>query len=144
MERLSFRQWVLEYDAAATIAAYAAARPIGPEQCGCLYCRNFVAARDHAYPSELRDLANTVGVIPLTETETWDNGPLEMHDPTRRLAGGFFHFVGRIVCDPGVADEDVYFLSERSLLPASFGEQPVVQVEFSFAVPWLVEESPPP
>jgi hypothetical protein len=143
MERIQFRRWVLEYDAVATSAAYAAARPIGPEQCGCLYCLNFIAARDNAYPSELRDLANTVGVIPLTETETY-NGPLEMHDPTLRLAGGFFHFVGRIVHDPGVADEDIYFLPERSLLAESFGDQPVVQVEFSFAVPWVVEESPPP
>jgi hypothetical protein len=143
VQALHFRRWVLEYDATATSAAYAAARPIGPEQCGCLYCRNFIAARDRSYPSELRQLASTVGVIPLTETETFDNGPLELSNPNVRLGGGFFHFVGRIVHDPAVADEDIYFLTERSLLPEAFGDQPVVQVEFSFPVPWVVEEPPP-
>jgi hypothetical protein len=50
--------------------------------------------------------------------------------------------VGRIAHDPGLPVEDLYFLTERSLLPASFGELPVVQVEFSFAVPWVIEEPP--
>jgi hypothetical protein len=142
IEKIHFRGWILEVDAAATSAAYAAARPVGPEACGCRECRNFIAARHAAYPAELKELAARLGVVPLTETETYENGPLESAQPLIRLYGGFFHFVGRIVRDPGTGDSDIYFLPERSLLPDAFGAKPVVQVEFSFPVPWVLEEPP--
>ncbi len=74
MRELVFRGWTLRYDAEATAAAYAAARPVGSEACGCLYCRNFIAARELAYPAELKSFAETVGVSPLTESEIWEHG----------------------------------------------------------------------
>ena len=142
IEQIHFRGWILEVDAAATSAAYEAARPVGPEACGCRDCRNFIAARDVAYPPDLKELATRVGVVPLTETETWEHGPVDPAHPLVRLYGGFFHFVGRIIHDPGTSDSDVYFMEQRSLLPDTFGPQAVVQVEFSFSAPWLLEEPP--
>jgi hypothetical protein len=142
LEQIDFRGWILEVDAAATSAAYAAAGPVGPEACRCRDCRNFIAARDAAYPAELKELATRLGVVPLTETEIWEYGPFDSEQPLVRLYGGFFHFVGRILRDPGTGDFDVHFRPDRSLLPDAFGAQPVVQVGFSFPVPWMLEEPP--
>lgn len=125
---LVFHGWVVRYDAQATADAYEAARPVGPEACGCSYCRNFIAAREQAYPAELKWLAETVGVCPLTESEIWEHGATIPDKPELRLYGGFFHFVGEIVHDGGERVENVLFLNERSLLPESFGSAPVVQV----------------
>jgi hypothetical protein len=143
MRELIFRGWTLRYDAEATAAAYAAARPVGPEACGCLDCRNFIAARQTAYPEELKSLAETVGVSPLTESETWEFGATAPDRPELRLYGGFFHFVGEIVHDAGEPVEDILFLNARSLLPRSFGDAPVVQAEFTMNVPWVLTELPP-
>jgi hypothetical protein len=143
MRQLVFRGWTLRYDAEATAAAYAAARPVGPEACGCPYCRNFIAARETAYPEELKSLAKTVGVFPLTESEIWEHGATVPERPELRLYGGFFHFVGEIVHDAGEAVEDILFLNSRSLLPRSFGDAPVVQAEFIMNVPWVIAEPPP-
>jgi hypothetical protein len=142
MKEVVFRGWQLAYDAEATSRAYALARPVGPERCGCRECRNFVAARSRAYPADLQQLATTVGVSPLTETEVYEFGAVEAAGPNLRLYGGFFHFAGSIIKDPGSLAEQVYFLSQRHLLPESFGSAPVVQVEFQFHVPWLLAEPP--
>jgi hypothetical protein len=142
MNELLFHGWLLRYDPVATANAYAAARPVGPERCLCRDCRNFIVARQQAYPSELKLLAATLGISPLTETEIFEIGPVDPQESNLRLFGGFFHFVGEIVHDSGEPVENIYFLNQRSLLPRSFGGAPVVQVEFSFSVPWLLEERP--
>jgi hypothetical protein len=144
MQVMVFHGWTLRYDAPATADAYAASRPVGPEACGCLYCRNFIAAREHAYPSELKWLAETVGVSPLTESEIWEHGATASEQPEARMYGGFFHFVGEIVHDAGETIDGVLFLNSRSLLPRGFGDSPVVQVEFTMNVPWVMREPPPP
>jgi hypothetical protein len=143
MRELVFRGWTFRYDAEATAAAYAAARPVGPEACGCLYCRNFIAAREQAYPAEVKSLAETVGISPLTESEIWEHGATVPERAGLRLYGGFFHFVGEIVHDASEAVEDIFFLKARSLLPRSFGDAPVVQAEFTMNVPWVIDEPPP-
>jgi hypothetical protein len=142
MNEVTFRGWHLAYDAEATACAYAAARPVGPERCGCTDCLNFIAARDTVYPPDLRQLAITVGVVPLTETEIYVMGPPDTAVPTTRLYGGFFHFIGSIIKDPGGPAEQIYFLPLRHLLPESFGPASVVQAEFNLLVPWLLPDPP--
>jgi hypothetical protein len=137
-----FRGWHLAYDADATARAYASARPVGPEACGCADCLNFIAARDASYPADLKQLAATVGVAPLTESEIYVMGVSQRFNPTTRLYGGWFHFVGSILKDPGGPADQVYFLAQRHLLPASFGSAPVVQAEFNLQVPWVLAGLP--
>jgi hypothetical protein len=144
MDGTVFRGWRLAYDAPATAKAYAATRPIGPESCGCSYCRNFIQARSQIYPNDLRLLAGIVGIMPLTETEVWEYCAVSEERPTLRLYGGFFHFVGNVVANPDVQSEEVRFSARRDLLPESFGSSPVVQVEFTLEVPWLLTDEPPP
>jgi len=103
----------------------------------------FIAAREQAYPAELKSLAETVGVSPLTESEIWEHGATVPERPGLRLYGGFFHFVGEVVPDAGEGVEDILFLNSRSLLPRSFGDAPVVQAEFTMNVPWVIGETPP-
>ena len=138
MNEVVFRGWRLAYDADATARAYAQARPVGPERCACPDCLNFIAARAAVYPPDLKLLAATVGVSPLTETEIYVMGPTQPFNATTRLYGGFFHFVGSILAYPGGPADQVYFLAQRHLLPESFGSAPVVQAEFNLQVPWVL------
>ncbi len=142
MNETVFRGWRLAFDSAATARAYEAARPVGPELCGCKGCRNFIVARERAYPEDLKAFAATVGIQPLTETEVIHVGPVSAASQAVHLYGGFFHFVGHILMDPGGPAEEVYFMALRHLLPESFGSAPVVQAEFHLHAPWLLDEPP--
>lgn len=69
MRRLECYRWVLLCDPEATRQCYAAIPSAGPESCGCLHCRNFVAARGGVYPDRVRDLFQELGIEPIREAE---------------------------------------------------------------------------
>ena len=144
MQTMSFRGWVLEVDPDATRRAYAALPSGSPEVCGCLECRNFVAARPSVYPAEARELYAQLGIDPAKEAEIYRKVELEsgLHS-----YGGWHHLIGRILTDPGgivtITDHFVLYLSDRpALVPNSFRGQPIVQVEFLAEVAWALEEKP--
>src|SRR6266487_885080 len=133
MQRLSVRGWEIDHDPVATWDAYQRSGPTGPEKCGCLYCRNFIAARAVAYPAAIRELGVKLGLESPRETEIWEYGPEHGQD---RLYGGFFHIVGFLVkaAEP-TEDEPFFFSPRKDLLPAAFPAEPILQVEFRFRVP---------
>jgi hypothetical protein len=140
MQRLFVGGWEIDHDPAATSKAYEQSGLTGPEKCGCLYCRNFIAARGTAYPSALRELFHRLGLESPRESEIWEFGFEPGQD---RLYGGFFHIIGSIVkaAEP-VEGEPFYFSARRDLLPSGFPQGPILQVEFQFRVPWVLEEAP--
>ncbi len=140
MQRLSVRGWEIDHDRVATWEAYQRSGPTGPEKCGCLYCRNFVAARAVAYPPALRELSVKLGLESPRESETWEYGPEPGQD---RLYGGFFHIIGSLVKAAESTDGEPFLFSPRkNLLPAGFPRDPILQVEFHFRVPWVLQEAP--
>ena len=56
-----------------------------PEQCGCVSCRNFVAARHFAYPQAILELYSRLGIMADREAETYEAGPGSEIDHRRRL-----------------------------------------------------------
>ena len=144
MKEIEVQDWVLECDVEATRQAYAL-MPLGdPEDCGCLYCLNFAAARSLAYPPAALSLYEQLGIKADREAETYEAGPVE---DELRLYGGWHHFIGRITKDPGtmliVAENfSVTFVERRSCAEPVFDDRPLVQVEFFTKVPWLLAERP--
>ena len=143
------------------------AMPLGaPEQCCCIDCRNFAAARHLAYPPEALALFSELGIRHDRESEV---GAAISLPSGRLLYSGWFHFVGRVTGGPqprrlvghipagnGLTGGIVHTLEHRrltdtfalgliekgDLLPLSFGDQSVVQLEFTTEVPWVLSESP--
>jgi hypothetical protein len=122
-----------------------------PETCGCAHCRNFATARDQVYPSAINVLLKRLGIKPWLESEIYHIGRIK---PGVHLYGGWFHCVGSIEAEGdaiGPYDMEqgdripfrIYFANSTNLLPESFRDLPIIQVEFEAQVPWVLSESEP-
>jgi hypothetical protein len=143
MELLELPDWRLEYDRAATAAAYVRAPTNGPETCGCDPCRNWAASRAKLLPEEFRGLLDRLGIPFDREAEVFHNCRLEsgLHS-----YGSWYHFIGRVLLGERECSRDlvygafsVHFHSRPGLLPEAFAGQPVVQLEVAAEVPWMSE-----
>ncbi len=151
-------RWTIEYDPEATKAAFAQATRGSPESCGCRDCRNFVAVRQVAYPEQALALFAQLGINPMREAEVYYNGPLSsgLHS-----YGGWFHFAGTLLPSNKIAspaEEDTrrpnfqaltsHFQfavsANTSLVPSVFRALPLLQLEFTTEIPWVLEESAVP
>jgi len=153
MELIRFMDWDIEVDADETRRLHGARTAGSPEDCGCLHCRNFVAARKEAYPSPFLDLLQRLGVREDRESEIYHCGEVE---PGLHFYGGWFHFVGRVASGPEAhsggtaggpiehaemsARFSVGFTQQIALVPSSFPAGSIGQVEFSAKVPWVLSE----
>lgn len=135
--------WLVEVDRQATQRAYLVCRG-GADDCTCVHCMNFAAARDLVYPPAMLDLLEQLGINPRCEAEVDDLAPSE---DGRRLSRGWFHFVGSVVAE-GAGPEplgkhvQVWFSRRADLLLPTFEGQPVVQLEWSAQVPWVLDVPP--
>jgi len=153
MTTIKFKKWKIECDVAGTREAYAKIERGGPEECDCNSCKNFAAARQYAFPQEARSLLEQLGIDIDKEAEVYHNCKLEsgLHN-----YGGWFHFIGSIEDGPDskrqIAENSfaldlermdnrfaMGFTAQTALVPRSFGDQPVIQVEFQAEVNWLIE-----
>ncbi len=147
MEQLCLDGWILEFDAERTRAAYAESTN-GAHSCTCSYCRNYVAVRDSQYSTDLMNLLDKLGIPLHKEAEVYEIGP--GFSPGLRLYGGWYHFVGRIVnpgaqvklASPGGTVWSVSFAARHDLAPESFRGLPLVQLDFTVELPWVLEEAP--
>ena len=94
--RLEIGGYVLEHDREATAAAYSRIAVPGPEECGCWYCRNWVAGREQLVPSAVRELLARLGIPLAGEIEVWEV-PDEQY---AHLYGGWYTVVGCVVAKP--------------------------------------------
>ena len=98
MKRLTIGPWAIEVDADATRRELYAKAVSGPEQCGCLDCRNFIAAREVIYADEVLLVLQSMGIDHTREPEVYSAGPdLASGD---LIYSGWFPFVGRILDGP--------------------------------------------
>jgi hypothetical protein len=153
MATAQFKRWRINYDPEATRKAYTQVLQGCPEQCGCDTCKNFAAARHCAYPPEAKALFEQLGININQEPEVYHNSRIEsgLHS-----YGGWFHFVGSI--EEGrdasqqiaenifgfdleqITDSFAMGLTKRvTLVPGSFVDQQVVQIEFETKIPWVID-----
>ena len=153
LETTDFHGWRFKVEPEKTRAAYTSSKNQGAEDCSCAYCRNLLAQRDIEYPQEMRRFLDSVGVDPFKEAEVWEVGPLE---ECYTYNAGWWHFIGeveivgetpiRLVTESaGRAKEwEIVFLpGQASLKLAELPVAPLVQVEFSVKLPWVLEEAYP-
>ena len=153
MDLIRVLGWEVEVDAAQTARVQAERESGSPESCGCLHCKNFVAARQLAYPPEALRFLRSLGVPENRESELYHCGEIE---PGVHFYGGWFHFIGRIASGPeapsdgpnggrirleAISDRfSMGFTRKTALVPESFPADTVGQVEFSAHVPWVLSE----
>lgn len=142
MTQLAYRDWLFECDPGSTRTAYQQIAHGGAEECGCTGCQNFLAQRDDVFPEEVLKLFAELGVDCRRDAEIYLQAKLESGS---HLYGGWFHFIGKIEKQPlGPAQISegftIDFLPARHLAAPSFADQPLVQVEITAALPWIVEE----
>ncbi len=148
-----FHGWRFRVEPEKTSAAYTSSKSGGAEDCSCSYCRNLVAQRSLEYPQELCGFLESVGVDPFKEAEVWEAGPLEKG---YTYNAGWWHFIGgveiegetpiRLSAEPsGRAKEwEIVFLAGQADLKLStLPVAPLVQVEFSVKLPWVLDEAFP-
>ena len=157
MESINFGRWKLTCDPESTRKAYAVVPMGSPEECGCEPCLNFASARDQIYGHDIRTLLEKLGVSPNREVEIYHLGRLESG---RHLYGGWFHFVGSIVSGADAAKQvaentwqpdleetsenfSLGFSSQLELVREPFAGLPLVQLEFSAKVPWILATAEP-
>lgn len=157
METLRVGRWEISCDPEATRKAYASVLRGGPEKCGCAGCRNFAAARTRAYPAKVLALFEALGIPPDREVEVCHFGRLA---PGKHQYGGWFHFVGSILSGADARRqrtekvwefelEDISdnfslgFTSFVVLVREPFKGLPLIQLEFTAKVPWVLPTTEP-
>lgn len=157
MEAIRFGRWELIADPEATREAYANVPKGGPEECSCDPCKNFVAAREAIYPADVLALFDKLGISFSREVEIYHMARLQSG---KHLYGGWFHFVGSILSGADAAkpiaknlwqpnlekvteDFGLGFSSRIGLLRRPFEGKPIVQVEFTATVPWIISSPEP-
>ena len=142
MTKIDYREWIFDCDVEATQRAYESILVGGLEGCSCSGCRNFLEQRKSVFPQEVVNLFGELGINYERDAEIYHTARMEsgLH-----LYGGWFHFIGSISKQPdGPAKVDEHFtidfLSDRALAAKSFKNQPLVQVEITAEVPWVLKD----
>ena len=154
METIRVGRWTIEVDREATRRVQLSRGSGQPETCDCQDDQNFVAARNVANPEAARILLDKLGLPYDRESEI--GLPMELR-PNVFIYNGFFHFIGRIIEAPAEwqsrtpgrevhldtieGDFAVAFMEPHGLIPPEFPKDvPLVHLEFSTIVPWLLDE----
>jgi hypothetical protein len=157
MKILRFGRWEIESDTEGTRRAYGEVPKGSPEECGCEPCLNFIAARTQIYSGEIVTMFDDLGIDSDREVEIYHmcRLPSGLH-----YYGGWFHFVGRILSGADAAKQirenvwqpDLHISTDRfkfgfssrvQLVKQPFTGLPLVQLEFSAEVPWLLDVKEP-
>jgi hypothetical protein len=149
--------WVIEHDPDTTRQCYARI-PWG-DDCDCDPCRNLDALGENAFPADARRVLGELGVD--------FHKPAEVHHIARlenglQQYGGWYHCVGRIVSGRDASQPEagtsppqhfeaasfsghfsISCSSARDLASEAFGDLPLVQVDFSAELPWVLDEPEP-
>jgi hypothetical protein len=156
MEVITIGRWRLRSYREQTLEAFAKIRTGSPEECGCEDCQNFIAVRHKAYPFAALAIFARLGIDPVKEAEIWHT---HRDESGNHHYGGFFHFVGVIESGKdaketvnGVGCFDLErsegsfefgFTSDAHLIPESFADKQLVQLEFQTLVPWVLNAKEP-
>ncbi|MHC4185506.1 MAG: hypothetical protein ACYSR4_06190 [Planctomycetota bacterium] len=148
METVQIGPWIVKYDAEATRRRHAHIETGGPERCGCEPCLNFTAARENVYPDKVRKIFAQLGIDYTKEAEVAYTCRIR---PGWHSYLGWLHFVGKVeeVLEETVGSIPVNerfswsFRNERHLAHEVFSGQPLVQIDFTAEVPWVLEVQEP-
>lgn len=147
---------MIEHDPDATRRCYAQI-PWGSD-CDCSPCRNLDTLGSDAFPADVRQVLDELGIDLHKPAEVYHCGRLKngLH-----FYGGWYHCAGRIVSGPDVCHRGaapstsqpleapsaegfrIDCSSLRELVPDVFGDLELVQVDFTAELPWVLDEAEP-
>jgi hypothetical protein len=151
-------RWLLRPDVEQTIKAHSKLTVSGAQKCGCSGCANFDAARPQLLKGPLGGVLTQLGISPPWEVEVYELGRAAggLHQ-----YGGWFHFVGTIesgrgawrsIGDGSVKTADfeplsstlsVGFHTDAAQIRPPFKGLPLVQLEISAELPWVIDAEEP-
>lgn len=151
MQRVPLGPWTITVDAQTTRAIHARLSAGEEERCSCPECRNFFAVEARVYPAAAQALFSALGAEPLFISELTHLG----RDADGRYGCvGWFHAVGSV--DGPMPQRDsalegfdltpdfrLWATADNMLAPKPFEGHPLVQIDFSVSVPWVLDEAPP-
>ncbi len=142
--QLRFGDQLIRFDRAMKQKAYAGITTDGAAECGCSYCRNFIAQRASVNPQSFLALLDQLGIDPTKEGEVYECGPTQ---DGRRLYGGWLFFTGQVL-EPGQnhvqQDGMEYWVNGDKRLPVPNGDfgHDLLALEFTTSIPWVLSEEP--
>src|ERR1017187_10306563 len=143
MTEMRIGDQAIRFDRDATAVAYGSLENGFAERCGCIYCKNFAAHRDLAYPPSFRALLEQLGIDPDKECEAFEYYPVE---GGRHLYGGWFYLVGGMItageCNSHAGDQFEFWFTSIGPQAPAFRGGPRLALEFTTQVKWLLAESP--
>ena len=120
------------------------------ERCNCLYCRNFLRARNFVYPPDVLGLFRQVGIDYRKESETFY---LNREHSGLHSYGGWFHIIGNLPpkSEGVTANENLQFTSDEEtfiwILSSDIGPHhnafdgySLVEFYFLARIPWVLNE----
>lgn len=149
-DRLQVGGYIVEHDREATAVAYSRIAVPSPEECGCWYCRNWIAGRELLLPAAVRDLLARLGIPLAGEIEVWEV-PDEQHG---HLYGGWYTIVGRVIAKPpqqarefNLAGWQMWWSTNKSYEVPQFAGREVCELHFlcpvgNFIAPDLPNPTP--
>lgn len=159
IDTVTIGRWKLRPDIARTRSAHAQLTQSGAAECGCAGCKNFDAMRPQLLDGPLGSVLAQLGISPPWEVEVYEMGRA---DAGLFHYGGWFHFVGTIESgtsawravagQPGLRMADfeplapglsIGFHTDVALVRPSFQGMPLVQVEISAELPWVLAADEP-
>ncbi|WP_033542140.1 hypothetical protein [Planococcus sp. CAU13] len=146
MKNVKLAIWVLDVDVEKTLHF----NQNKLEVCDCLYCQNFSAVIQQKHPL-LREKLLELGIEAATPNHV---SYFPGNKDGQQLAIGNYQFSGTLLEGKWSTMEDwnagntaevdgmqIGLSKEMELLPDNFPE-PVIQVNFEFSMPWVLEEDP--
>jgi len=133
---------VIQYDRERTVRTYDTVSRGDAEECGCLYCQNFLAQRSTVYPAAFQQLLHELGIDPAKEGEVYELGP---DGPGRFAYGGWFYFAGEMIAAGErntQADGLEYWFTTHCPDAPAFGGGPLLAIEFLTTLPWVLPVGP--
>jgi hypothetical protein len=135
---------LIRFDREMTQNAYRGITTDSAAECGCSFCRNFVAQRAYVYPASFLALLDQLGIDPAKESEVYECGPT---DDGKRFYGGWLFFSGQLleIGERHVENDGIeYWIRESKQLPVPNGEFGLncLAIEFATQIPWVLAEQP--
>lgn len=141
---IRFGDQLIRHDRTRTREGYATMTSGGADDCGCSYCRNFVAQRATVYPAKFTSLLDQLGIDPSKEGEVYELGDA---GNGKRFYGGWLFFCGQIL-EPGerrIDDAEIqYWIADGHTLPPPTGDfgLDLLALDFTMKLPWILPEEP--
>jgi hypothetical protein len=159
MDTVKIGRWIVRADVRRTAEAHATLTMSGAEECGCDGCKNFNAVRPQLLRGPLGAVLSRLGISPPWEVEVYEVGRAAsgLHH-----YGGWFHFVGTIESgtpawkpieggptgrladfEPISSTVSIGVRTDAALVRPSFQGLPLVQLDISAELPWVIDAPEP-